>query len=174
MIQGTGFDDAPNVVTIRLGPQKWFQQQRPNSLTGDIAAAAVAKGFAAAFVRRKSALTKNDVLFWMNRRVDSAGDCQFAFATFQTFATGTWPDAVAVAPGGTEGRGVALVANLDSNTVTPVDLGLVVRSGRRRKSGRSHIFGNVRSGQARGVVLCGPTRPRTLAGRDVFATTVRP
>ena len=30
---------------------------------------------------------------------------------------------MAVAPGGTGGKGVALVANLDSNTVTPVDLG---------------------------------------------------
>jgi hyaluronoglucosaminidase len=36
---------------------------------------------------------------------------------------GVEPDAVAVAPGGTEGKGVALVANLDSNSVTPVDLG---------------------------------------------------
>jgi hyaluronoglucosaminidase len=36
---------------------------------------------------------------------------------------GVEPDAVAVAPGGTGGKGVALVANLDSNTVTPVDLG---------------------------------------------------
>ena len=30
---------------------------------------------------------------------------------------------MAVAPGGTGGKGIALVANLDSNTVTPVDLG---------------------------------------------------
>jgi hyaluronoglucosaminidase len=36
---------------------------------------------------------------------------------------GVEPDAVALAPGGTAGKGVALVANLDSNTVTPVDLG---------------------------------------------------
>ena len=36
---------------------------------------------------------------------------------------GVEPDAVAVAPGGTGGKGIALVANLDSNTVTPVDLG---------------------------------------------------
>jgi YVTN family beta-propeller protein len=36
---------------------------------------------------------------------------------------GVEPDAVAVAPGGTGGKGVALVANLDSNNVTPVDLG---------------------------------------------------
>jgi hyaluronoglucosaminidase len=36
---------------------------------------------------------------------------------------GVEPDAVAVAPGGTGGRGLALVANLDSDTVTPVDLG---------------------------------------------------
>jgi len=36
---------------------------------------------------------------------------------------GVEPDAVAVAPGGTRGRGIALVANLDSNDVTPVDLG---------------------------------------------------
>lgn len=36
---------------------------------------------------------------------------------------GVEPDAVAVAPGGSGGRGVALVANLDSNSVTPVDLG---------------------------------------------------
>ncbi len=36
---------------------------------------------------------------------------------------GVEPDAIAVAPGGTRGKGIALVANLDSNTVTPVDLG---------------------------------------------------
>jgi hypothetical protein len=36
---------------------------------------------------------------------------------------GVEPDAVAVAPGGTGGKGIALVANLDSNNVTPVDLG---------------------------------------------------
>ncbi len=36
---------------------------------------------------------------------------------------GVEPDAVAVAPGGTGGRGIALVTNLDSNNVTPVDLG---------------------------------------------------
>jgi len=36
---------------------------------------------------------------------------------------GVEPDAVAVAPGGSDGKGVALVANLDSNSVTPVDLG---------------------------------------------------
>jgi hypothetical protein len=36
---------------------------------------------------------------------------------------GVEPDAVAVAPGGTDGKGIALVANLDSDRVTPVDLG---------------------------------------------------
>ena len=36
---------------------------------------------------------------------------------------GVEPDAVAVAPGGTDHKGIALVANLDSDTVTPVDLG---------------------------------------------------
>ena len=36
---------------------------------------------------------------------------------------GVEPDAVAVAPGGTGGHGIALVANLDSDDVTPVDLG---------------------------------------------------
>jgi hypothetical protein len=36
---------------------------------------------------------------------------------------GLEPDAVAVAPGGTGGKGVALVANLDADSVTPVDLG---------------------------------------------------
>ncbi len=36
---------------------------------------------------------------------------------------GVEPDAVAVAPGGTADKGVALVANLDSDSVTPVDLG---------------------------------------------------
>ncbi len=35
---------------------------------------------------------------------------------------GVEPDAVAVAPGGKDGKGIALVANLDSGTVTPVDL----------------------------------------------------
>jgi hypothetical protein len=36
---------------------------------------------------------------------------------------GVEPVAVAVAPGGTDGAGIALVANLDSDNVTPVDLG---------------------------------------------------
>jgi DNA-binding beta-propeller fold protein YncE len=36
---------------------------------------------------------------------------------------GVEPVAVAVAPGGAHGQGIALVANFDSNTVTPVDLG---------------------------------------------------
>jgi YVTN family beta-propeller protein len=36
---------------------------------------------------------------------------------------GVEPDAVAVAPGGTGGRGIALVANLVSDNVTPIDLG---------------------------------------------------
>jgi DNA-binding beta-propeller fold protein YncE len=36
---------------------------------------------------------------------------------------GVEPDAIAVAPGGTHGQGIALVANLDSDSVTPVDLG---------------------------------------------------
>ena len=36
---------------------------------------------------------------------------------------GVEPDAVAVAPGGTGGKGIALVANFDSDSVTPVDLG---------------------------------------------------
>jgi len=40
-----------------------------------------------------------------------------------TAGVGVEPDAVAVAPGGAGGKGIALVANLDSNTVTPVDLG---------------------------------------------------
>ncbi len=41
----------------------------------------------------------------------------------RAIGVGVEPDAVAVAPGGTDGKGVALVANLDSNSVTPVDLG---------------------------------------------------
>lgn len=36
---------------------------------------------------------------------------------------GVEPDAVAVAPGGPGNKGIALVANRDSNSVTPVDLG---------------------------------------------------
>ena len=44
-------------------------------------------------------------------------------AVVRSAGVGVEPDAVAVAPGGTGGKGVALVANLDSNTVTPVDLG---------------------------------------------------
>ncbi len=42
---------------------------------------------------------------------------------------GDGPDAVAVAAGGTAGKGLALVANLNSNSVTPVDLG-TFRAGR--------------------------------------------
>jgi hypothetical protein len=41
----------------------------------------------------------------------------------QNVRVGVEPDAVAVAPGGSHGKGIALVANFDSNTVTPVDLG---------------------------------------------------
>jgi len=44
-------------------------------------------------------------------------------AVVRSAGVGVEPDAVAVAPGGTRGKGVALVANLDSNSVTPVDLG---------------------------------------------------
>jgi YVTN family beta-propeller protein len=44
-------------------------------------------------------------------------------AVVRSVGVGVEPDAVAVAPGGTRGRGIALVANLDSDTVTPVDLG---------------------------------------------------
>ena len=38
-------------------------------------------------------------------------------------SVGVEPQAVAVAPGGTRGQGIALVADSGSNTVTPVDLG---------------------------------------------------
>jgi hypothetical protein len=41
----------------------------------------------------------------------------------RSVGVGVEPDAVAVAPGGTGGAGIALVANLDSDSVTPVDLG---------------------------------------------------
>ena len=44
-------------------------------------------------------------------------------AVVHSATVGVEPDAVAVAPGGTGHHGIALVANLDSNTVTPVDLG---------------------------------------------------
>ncbi len=44
-------------------------------------------------------------------------------AVVHSAGVGVEPDAVAVAPGGTGGQGIALVANLDSNSVTPVDLG---------------------------------------------------
>lgn len=44
-------------------------------------------------------------------------------AVIHSVTVGIEPDAVAYAPGGTGGAGLALVANLDSNTVTPVDLG---------------------------------------------------
>ena len=40
-----------------------------------------------------------------------------------TATVGVEPDAITVAPGGSDGKGIALVANLDSDTVTPVDLG---------------------------------------------------
>jgi YVTN family beta-propeller protein len=41
----------------------------------------------------------------------------------RSMSVGIEPDAVAVASGGTDGQGIALVANLDSNSVTAVDLG---------------------------------------------------
>jgi hyaluronoglucosaminidase len=51
---------------------------------------------------------------------------------------GVEPDAVAVAPGGTGGAGLALVANFDSNTVTPVDLG-TWRAGRPIPVGKQPV-----------------------------------
>ena len=41
----------------------------------------------------------------------------------RSVGVGLEPDAVAVAPGGTDGKGIALVANFGSNSVTPIDLG---------------------------------------------------
>jgi len=51
---------------------------------------------------------------------------------------GVEPDAVAVAPGGTGGKGIALVANLDSDSVTPVDLG-TWRAGRPVRVGNQPV-----------------------------------
>jgi hypothetical protein len=51
---------------------------------------------------------------------------------------GVEPDAVAVAPGGSAGKGLALVANLDSGTVTPVDLD-TWRAGRPIPVGRQPV-----------------------------------
>ena len=51
---------------------------------------------------------------------------------------GVEPDAVAVAPGGTDGKGIALVANLDSDSVTPVDLG-TWRAGRPLRVGTQPV-----------------------------------
>jgi YVTN family beta-propeller protein len=41
----------------------------------------------------------------------------------RSVGVGLEPDAVAVAPGGKDGKGIALVANFGSNSVTPVNLG---------------------------------------------------
>ena len=41
----------------------------------------------------------------------------------RSLGVGLEPDAVAIAPGGTGGKGIALVANFGSDSVTPVDLG---------------------------------------------------
>jgi DNA-binding beta-propeller fold protein YncE len=51
---------------------------------------------------------------------------------------GLEPDAVAVAPGGSGGKGVALVANRDADSVTPVDLG-TWRAGRAIPVGRQPV-----------------------------------
>jgi hyaluronoglucosaminidase len=56
----------------------------------------------------------------------------------RTVGVGIEPDAVAVAPGGKGGKGVALVANFGSNTVTPVDLG-TWRAGRPVPVGRQPV-----------------------------------
>ena len=69
-----------------------------------------------------------------------------------TRAVGVEPDAVAVAPGGTGGKGIALVANLDSNTVTPVDLG-TWRAG-------PPVAGRHRAGGDRGRRVAGRPAPR--------------
>ena len=44
-------------------------------------------------------------------------------AVLHSAIVGVEPNAVAIAPGGTRNDGIALVTNLDSNSVTPVDLG---------------------------------------------------
>jgi hyaluronoglucosaminidase len=67
---------------------------------------------------------------------------------------GVEPDAVAVAPGGTGGQGIALVANLNANTVTPVDLG-TWRAGRPVPVGSQPVAVSVfvsRSGAATAFV----------------------
>jgi YVTN family beta-propeller protein len=55
-----------------------------------------------------------------------------------TVGVGLEPDAVAVAPGGTRGKGIALVANFGSNSVTPVDLG-TWRTGRPISVGKQPV-----------------------------------
>ena len=68
--------------------------------------------------------TDNKGLLVVAQGVDSLHEIDTAtHQVLHDVGTGVEPDAVAVAPGGTGGKGVALVANLDSNTVTPVDLG---------------------------------------------------
>jgi hyaluronoglucosaminidase len=79
---------------------------------------------AAASLPSALAFTKNDgALLVVTRGDDKLSEIDPSTRrVVHKVAVGLEPDAVAVAPGGAGGRGLALVANLGDNSVTPVDL----------------------------------------------------
>lgn len=80
---------------------------------------------AAASLPSALAFTKDDAaLLVVTRGDDTLSEIDPAtHGVVRTVTVGLEPDAVAVAPGGTGGKGIALVADLGDNSVTPVDLG---------------------------------------------------
>ena len=95
------------ITPVHLAPQKVGRQVVLGSLPSALAYTA---GDAGLLVVTQGDDTLHEVDPATHRVVHIAG-------------VGVEPDAVAVVPGGTGDKGIALVANLDSNTVTPVDLG---------------------------------------------------
>ena len=80
---------------------------------------------AAASLPSALAFTKDDAaLLVVTRGDDTLSEVDPAtHDVVRTVTVGLEPDAVAVAPGGVGGKGIALVADLGDNSVTPVDLG---------------------------------------------------
>ncbi len=112
------------------------------------------------------AFTKRDAaLLVLSQGDDTLHELNPASGTvLHSVGVGVEPDAVAVAPGGHAGKGLAFVANLTSNSVTPVDLGTW-------KAGRSIPVGKQPVAIAVGPTIGGVT---TVFVADFGSNTVTP
>ncbi len=110
------------VTPVKLGPRRIGAQVPVGSLPSALAYTADDSGLLV--------VTQGDDML---HEIDPA-----THDVVHSVGVGVEPDAVAVVPGGTGGKGIALVANLDSNTVTPVDLG-TWRAGRPIPVGKQPV-----------------------------------